>query len=301
MRRSVRWHTGAVSDLPPLAEFLRSRRERLTPERAGLQPTGRRRTPGLRREELATRAGVSIDYLIRLEQGRDTNPSAEIIAALANALQLDADETRHLYGLAARSASPHLEQFCPAAPVLDAPVSATVEVLLAQLDPIPAFVLGPLGDVLAANDAWSALMATRRMGVRHNMARYLFGDPAARDAFPRWELAADAEVVRLRVAHRQLEQAPQFVALIDELRTLPEFAARWDAHPVSHESVSTVRLSVPDAPELHLHVEVLDLHDRDQQLVTWLPGDASAESTIGSLLGDQLPVSPAHLRVVGDD
>lgn len=290
-----------MPDLPPLAEFLRSRRERLRPTDVGLTATSRRRTPGLRREELATLAGVSIDYLVRLEQGRDTNPSPEILAALANALRLDPDESRHLIGLAAVGASPHLEQFCPAAPVLDVDVAPTVEALLSRLDPIPAFVLGALGDVLAANGAWTAVVSTQGLAPRHNLARYLFEDPASRRLFTDWSAAADEQVVRLRVAHRQVAAEASFVELLDALLAVPEFAERWAAHPVSHEPVAQVCLAIPGVDELRFTAEVMDLHAHDQQLVTWLPADAATEAAVGAVMGTERAVSPAHLRVVGQD
>jgi transcriptional regulator with XRE-family HTH domain len=181
-----------VSDLPPLAQFLRSRREHLSPAEAGVTVTGRRRTPGLRREEVATLAGVSIDYLIRLEQGRDTNPSPDVLAALADALRLDRDERLHLMGLAARSASPHLEALCPAPPTLDAEVPATVAALVDQLDPTPAFVVGPIGDVLASNAAYRTLAGPLGLLDVTNLVRHVFLHPDAPTIYQDWGDAARA-------------------------------------------------------------------------------------------------------------
>src|SRR5262245_54601005 len=120
-----------MPDGSELAEFLRARRERLTPADVGLPVNGPRRTPGLRREEVATLAGVSIAYLIRLEQGRDSNPSAEVIAALANALQLSEAERAHLGHLAVRENSSAL---CPSRGSLATTVRPTVSALLDRLD-----------------------------------------------------------------------------------------------------------------------------------------------------------------------
>ncbi|CAN5652981.1 helix-turn-helix transcriptional regulator [soil metagenome] len=293
-------HTGAVNNLLPLAEFLRSRRERLSPAQVGLRANGRRRTPGLRREELATLAGVSVDYLVRLEQGRDTNPSPEILGALATALQLDGDETRHLLGLASLGSSPHLEQFCPAAPVLDPTVATTVERMVQQLDPIPAFVVGPLGDVVAANQAWVSLMGPQGMGLHHNLARFLFLDPAARELFPEWDALAEDQVVRLRVAHGPLEAAPAFGQLLDQLMAVPEFAERWAAHLISDSGAARTRLQLPELDEMRLVPEVMDLKGHDQQLVVWLPADDASDAVLGQVLGAERAVSPAHLRVVGE-
>lgn len=289
-----------MSDLPPLAQFLRSRREHLTPEQAGLRVSGRRRTPGLRREEVATLAGVSIDYLIRLEQGRDTNPSPEVLAALADALQLDGDESRHLLGLAARSASPQLEQFCPATPRLDADVPPTVQLVLDRLDPTPAFVIGPLGDVIASNAAWRTIVEPLGLLELPNLVRHLFLHPDARTIYPDWDHTADAQVARFRTAHRQLEKEPAFQAVLAELLAVPEFAERWDAHPVTPKRRGSGRLHHPDAGDLHLTFEVLRLADDDQELVTWLPNDDATADAIERLVAVDRPVSPAQLRVVGD-
>ena len=289
-----------MTHAPPLAEFLRSRREGLTPAEVGLTANGRRRTPGLRREELATLAGVSIDYLVRLEQGRDTNPSTEIIGALATALQLDGDETRYMLSLASLGASPHLEQFCPAAPVLAPTVTASVERLVGQLDPIPAFVSGPIGDVVASNQAWTTLMALHGVEQPHNLIRHHFLHPDARTAFPDWAEIADEKVARLRIVHGQLESEPALEALLDELMEAPEFTERWAAHRVSRPRSSALRLRLPRLDEIRLVVEIMELNGHDQQLVTWIPADAASEAELEGALGAQRAVSPAHLRIVVD-
>lgn len=289
-----------MPDLPPLAQFLRSRREHLSPADAGVKATGRRRTPGLRREEVATLAGVSIDYLIRLEQGRDTNPSPDVLAALADALQLDRDDRVHLMGLAARSASPHLEQFCPAPPALDAEVPATVQLLLDQLDATPAFVVGPLGDVLASNLAYRTLVGPLGLLDVPNLVRHVFLHPSAPAVYDDWGGTADSQVARLRAAHRRLEDDPAVVALLTELGAVPAFADRWSAHPVSREEHGPKVLHHPDAGELHLAYEALGLAAHDQQLIVWLPADGATARALDGLLAAEHPVSPAQLRVVGD-
>lgn len=287
-----------MSDLPPLAQFLRSRREHLSPADAGVKATGRRRTPGLRREEVATLAGVSIDYLIRLEQGRDTNPSPDVLAALADALQLDRDERFHLMGLAARSASPHLEQFCPAPPALDAEVPATVRALLDQLT-APAFVVGPLGDVLASNGAYRTVVGPLGLLDVPNLIRHVFVHPDAPTVYGDWAATADAQVARLRAAHRRLEDDPVVTGLLAELQQIPAFAERWDAHPVTQEALGPKLLHHPEAGDLRLDFEALGLARDDQQLIAWLPADAATADALRDLVAAELPVSPAQLRVVG--
>lgn len=289
-----------MSDLPPLAQFLRSRRERLSPEQAGLKAGGRRRTPGLRREEVATLAGVSIDYLVRLEQGRDTNPSSEVLAALADALQLDGDETRHLLGLAHHGSSPHLQQFCPATPALDAAVPASVQLLLDQLHATPAFVVGPLGEVVASNEAWRTLVAPLGLVEVPHLVRHAFLHPGARDAYVDWDQTADALVAKLQTANFQLEGEPALTALLAELQAEPSFAQRWAAHPVATERRGPKHLRHPDVGDLHLTYEALALATDDQQLIAWLPADDATATALARAVATEQPVSPAHLRVVGE-
>lgn len=288
-----------MTDLPPLARFLRSHRERLTPAQAGVTVSGRRRTPGLRREEVATIAGVSIDYLVRLEQGRDTNPSPDVLIALADALQLDGDESRQLIGLAARSASPQLHQFCPSAPVLDAGVPATVQALLDQLHPTPAHVVGPLGDVVATNAAWRTLATPLGLLDVPNLVRHVFLHPAARTTYPAWDEEADAQVAHLRNGHHLLADDPAFTGLLAELIEVPAFAGRWNARPTAPPRRGPRTIHHPDVGDLHLDREALRLAEHDQQLVAWLPADAATADALRRAAGTEHPVSPAHLRVVG--
>ena len=175
-----------------LGGFLRARREALQPSDVGLRDSGRRRTPGLRREEVAALAGVSIDYLVRLEQGRDTKPSAAVLSALSDALHLTEEEHRHLAVLATIAAGPEM---CPrtfAAAERDVP--DTVLAIVSALAPTPAFVLAPWGDVLAANEPWEALAAP--LGLlepeQPNLARYTFLDPRAHATYPDWSAVSES-------------------------------------------------------------------------------------------------------------
>lgn len=250
-------------------------------------------------------ADVSIDYLIRLEQGRDTNPSPEVLVALGHALRLDDEELRHLLALGAVSASPQLEHVCRPAPAVDAQVPATVRTLLERLDPTPAFVVGPLRDVLASNDAWRSVAAPLGIVESGNLARYVFVHPAASAALPRWPAVADAEVARLRSAQRQLETDPAFVALIDELSAAPSFAERWAVHDPSRGETDTADVADatvvvhPEVGTMRWDEEVLALAHHDHLLVTWLPSDEATSAALRTLTAHH-PVSPAQLRVVGD-
>jgi transcriptional regulator with XRE-family HTH domain len=297
-----------VSDL---AEFLRARREGITPAEVGLADSGRRRTPGLRREEVATLAGVSIDYLVRLEQGRDLNPSPAVLGALAGALRLTDVEKHHMSVLAAKAVSPGL---CPSVHAADREVPATVRVLLDRLEPTPSFVVGPYGDLLAWNGSWEELATP--LGVLHatapngpvggasaaNLARYVFKSPQSRQVYSDWNAAADEQVSHLRNASLRWNLDEGLVALLDELASVPEFASRWSAHEVAEKRRGEERLCHPDAGELAIAYEVLSLgDDGDQRLVTWLPADARTEVAFDRLGATATPSSPARLRVVGDD
>jgi transcriptional regulator with XRE-family HTH domain len=282
-----------------LAAFLRARRERLSPEDVGLPRSGRRRTPGLRREELAALAGLSMDYLVRLEQGRDTNPSAAVVANLARALRLSPDERRHLGHLVAVSS---MSELCPAAVPLPTEVRPTVHALLERLDPTPAFVVGPIKDVLAANDAWRALVAPMGLLDRDpvSLPSFTFLDPRAREAFPDWDHQADEQVSQLRAARTHWSGDPRFTEVITALHASPEFERRWETHLVGGLHAGTKRLLHPQVGELRVAFEALALADDDQLLVTWLPADEAAAAALGDAVGVPEPVSPARLRVVAE-
>ena len=283
-----------------LAEFLRARRNQLQPSDVGLPDNGRRRTQGLRREEVATLAGVSIDYLVRLEQGRDTNPSPSVIAALADALRLDDEQRTTLYRLAMVSQNAEL---CPAPRPLARAVAPTVNALLERLGSTPAFVAGPANDVLARNRAWELLVRPLGMldGVVPNLARHVFLHPDARTVYGDWVAAADEQVSRLRDASSRWGDDNDFAALMDELRTAPGFEERWSMFPTTEKRRGTTRIVHPDVGRLELNVEVLLLADDvdEQRLITWLPADEATSHALVGIESIGLPTSPAQLRVIG--
>ncbi|WP_338104735.1 helix-turn-helix transcriptional regulator [Streptomyces mobaraensis] len=213
-----------------MGEFLRTRRGRIGPADVGL-PTGpgARRAPGLRREELAALAGVSVDYYARIEQGRETAPSDAVLDALARVLRLTDDEHAHLFALADRAAgrSPRRR---PAAP---RPVGQGLRLLLEAVRPGPAYVLNETNDVLAANPEGYALMPG--LGDwppgRRNTVRYTFLHPAARSVFADWRRVARNCVAHLRTVE---PAAPAATAvLVAELSAADrEFAALWGRHEV---------------------------------------------------------------------
>ncbi|MFJ3787932.1 helix-turn-helix domain-containing protein [Kitasatospora sp. NPDC090091] len=255
---------GGAGDLGDLGAFLRTRRARLQPEDVGLVAYGtRRRVPGLRREELAQLAGVSITYYTRLEQGQSRNVSDEVLDAVARALRLDADEHAHLRNLArparaakGRAAAERPERVRPA-----------VRQLIGAMADVPAVVVGRRNEVLAWNPLGHALLAGHldpaapdRPADRPNLSRLLFLDPRTRALYPRWETEARAQVAFLRLAAGRHPNDRQLAELIGELSMKSaEFAALWSGHPVHDCLFGTKELRHPVVGGLVLSFEALPL------------------------------------------
>jgi transcriptional regulator with XRE-family HTH domain len=289
-----------VAELPLLAQFLRARREALAPADVGLRSSGRRRTPGLRREEVATLAGVSLDYLVRLEQGRDTNPSPSVLTALGDALRLTQPERHHLAGLVVQTNDPG---FCPGGSIAEPEVPGTLRGVLDRLEPSPALVIGPYGDVLAWTESWGALAGPMGLldGDPPNLAWFTFRSPQAREVFVDWEGAADDQASQLRGAALRWRDDERFIALVDQLGDEPEFATRWSSHQVAGKQRGTKQLRHPQLGSLQVDYEVLAVGDETgQRLLVWLPADAATEAAFDIAAGAARPVSPARLRVVGE-
>lgn len=269
-----------------LADLLRSRRDRLQPADVGL-PTGqRRRTKGLRREEVAQLAGVSTTYYTFLEQGRDLRPSWEVLEAIARALRLGPAERAHLHTL---GSSTRKSPRRPAAETLPAAVSALVE----RMDPYPTYVTGRNWDVLASNRAarllwtdWPALPQQDR-----NMLWWTFTDPAARSILVEWEAEALAQLARFRAAADKRPDDPSFTALIERLRNAsPEFRASWPRHDVAALASGTKRLRHPVLGEMTFtHVVMTLADDPDQKLVTFAASDEDQERIAALLAEDPHP------------
>ena len=286
--------TNASRPAAELGPFLRARRERTSPRDVGLPDSGRRRTPGLRREEVATLAGVSVDYLVRLEQGRDVHPSAEVLAALADAMRLTEDERMHLMKLGVKSGN---EAFCPAQLAMLLDVPATVVALLDALDPTPAFVLSPAADVLAWNASWATVV--HGIGLLEGGLPSDPTSPGSCSATPppggRSPSGGRSPTNRRGDCAGPARSGPideHFAAVVDGLAVEPEFAVRWDAHPVAERRRGQLRLDLPEVGELALAYEVLELPDAEQQLVSWLPADEDAAARLERITG------PPRLRLV---
>ena len=244
-----------------LGGFLRARRARLRPGDVGLPTgTGTRRTPGLRREEIAALAGLSIDYYIRLEQGKETNPGGSILDGLARALRLNEEEHAHLYALANHAAGRTARGSPPASRV----VRPGVRQLLETVRPCPAYVLTRTSDLLAANPEALALFAGLAdwPPERRNTIRYTFFHPAARELFANWDHSAETTAAHLRSLAADTPADPDVTALIAELLDgSPEFTRLWQRHDVRHRRGEAKPFRHPRVGEFTLTTEALYLAD----------------------------------------
>ncbi len=275
-------------DRPQLADFLRRRRAALQPADVGLNGGPRRRTSGLRREEIASLAGMSADYYTRLEQQRGPQPSEQIIAALARALRLSQDERDHLFRLAGHTP--------PSRSFRSTHVSPALLRVLDNLD-VPAQVITNVGEVLVQNDGARSLMGdlTRFEGLQRSTYYRWFTDTSSRDRYPAedHELHGRVWVANLR---RQLAAAPddEFARqLVDDLkRRSPEFAQLWERHEVNSRPHTRKRMLHPAVGELTLHCQLLSAQDDGQTLLVWTatPGTDDAEKlTLVTMLPADAP------------
>ncbi|HET6215256.1 MAG TPA: helix-turn-helix transcriptional regulator [Micromonosporaceae bacterium] len=256
-----------------LAQFLRSRRERLRPTDVGL-PMGasRRRTPGLRRQEVAQLAGMSVDYYVRLEQARGPHPSRQVLSALGRALMLTLDEREYLYRIAGQAPPPSAgpnRQIAPA-----------IRYLLDSLTETPGYVLDAKYDVLA----WNRL-ATPFLGelsglpeTDRNMIRWMFRRP---DTDCHWDdetalRFARATVADLRAGYGRYPGDAGIAALVTELLGMsPRFAALWATHEVEQRHRMVKRVDHPDLWPLEFDCQVLHIPDSDQRLIVYCAAPGS--------------------------
>jgi len=262
-----------------IAEFLASRRGRITPDMAGLPSYGKRRVPGLRREEVASLAGVSVEYYRRLERGNVSGVSESVLEALAAALQLDDAERAHLFDLA-RAAN-------PIAPKRRRPVQQRIRPVVQQiLDAIaaPALVRNARVDFLGANALGRALYAplfeSREQPA--NSARFTFLDPVAAHFYPDWDRVSSDLVAHLRSEAGRNPYDRGLSDLVGELSTRSEeFRVRWAAHNVRFHQTGVKRIHHPVVGELHLNYEAMELAaDTGLTISVYAaePGSASAQA-----------------------
>jgi transcriptional regulator with XRE-family HTH domain len=250
-----------------LAAFLQTRRARLTPVEVGLPPGVRRRTPGLRREEVAHLAGVGLTWYTWLEQGRDISVSDQVLESIAATLQLDPHETRYLFTLA------HPEVI-PSAPLEPESLTPTLQRLLAVHDAMPAFILGRCWNILAWNDATTCLLGDLEAmpDTERNHLWLMFLHPGVRQSLQEWEMHAQRMVAEFRVSYGRYLEDERCTQLVERLQAdSAEFRAWWPRHDVvvrrsvykdfvhpqvGRLSFEQTTLLASDAPELKLVVKM---------------------------------------------
>ncbi|MEV7777596.1 helix-turn-helix transcriptional regulator [Kitasatospora sp. NPDC088351] len=287
-----------------LSEFLRTRRARLRPEDVALPDFGgRRRVAGLRREELAQLAGVSVDYYTRLEQGRVGNPSDAVLDALARALLLEPDEARHLHRLA-RPRPARRAGRTPSAPQRVRPMLAR---LLAELSDVPAMVMGRRMDVLAWNQAAVSLFGDygALAPAERNIPRITFLDPASRELYADWTACARENVAFLHLEAGRRPDDPRLAELIGELSMRSaDFRRWWAEHPVQDKTSGRKRFRHPLVGELDLVYDTLrPADDPDQALITYAaePGTPSDDALRLLLSWAAAPEVPGPVSGAGAD
>ena len=264
-----------------LADFLRSRRESLRPEQVGLTPGGRRRTPGLRREEVAQLSGVSVTWYTWLEQARDITASPQVLGSLAATLRLTAAERAHLFVLAGSSP--------PGGGSAAQSVSPTLRALVDSLDPNPAHVINASWDLLAWNRGYARLVG----GVEdvadeeRNTLWLLFTRPAMRSLLVDWQHETLALVGQLRAmagTHPDDVRITSLVAAL--LDASPAFEAMWSAHVVKAFAPSTKRFDHPDVGRLDLdYTKLAPVDDGGQHLLVFLPSTPEDAEALTRLTG----------------
>jgi transcriptional regulator with XRE-family HTH domain len=263
-----------------LADFLRARRARLTPQDLGLLPGLRRRTPGLRREEVAQLAGVGVTWYTWLEQGRPIHASPQVLDAVARTLRLDAAEREHLFLLA--------EAPVPAATAGPAGVSDALREIVASLEPTPAYVLNSRYDVLVSNEAHRRLVwhwDAESTCSRRNVLWCLFTEPDARARFVNFDDEVPKTVAMLRASFGRHVGEPAWTQFIDELSAAsPEFAQMWARHDVAGSSTRTKHFLHPAVGVIRFTTTSLAVADMPEcRLVVFTPADDESRARIAKV------------------
>ncbi len=261
-------------------EFLTSRRARVRPEDSGLPAMdARRRVPGLKREEVALLAGVSVDYYARLERGQLGGVSDSVLDALADALRLDEAERQHLHDLARAAATP--ERTLRTRPAKPTPLRPSIRALLDGMTGVPAYVRNGRADILHANDLCLALYDGILLpDVPFNLARFVFLDGRAHGFFLDWDEVADGTVGSLRAEAGRHPLDKPLTDLIGELTTRSHpFATRWAQHNVRLHRTATKRLHNSVVGDLELTGDALELPGDNLTIIAYTaqPGSAAED------------------------
>jgi transcriptional regulator with XRE-family HTH domain len=264
-----------------LGAFVRSRRERIRPEQVGLPPSRRRRTPGLRREEVAQLAGVGITWYTWLEQGRDIHPSAQVLDAIARTLQLDAHEHSHLFTLAGVATTTVADQCLHMNP--------TVQPLVDQLEPFPAIIVNARLDLLGFNRAYASFFPDlESMPIEdRNILWLVFTHPQWRSAIVDWDEVVGRLVAEFRASMAEHLDEPSWKTLVARLHAAsPEFTAFWERHDVQGVESRTKRARHPAVGLLSLDYTNLWLgQGLGTRIVAFSPADERTRRKLESLHG----------------
>jgi transcriptional regulator with XRE-family HTH domain len=250
-----------------LADFLRTRRARLSPADVGLPPGIRRRTPGLRREEVAELANIGTSWYVWLEQGRDVHPSMQVLENLAQALRLTLNERRHLFLLAGQPLPAHVS---PA----EESASPALQQILDDLNPTPAYVMGRRWDYLAWNKAADGLFAISEASSRYarNLIWRLFTSPTMRER-PNWEQLARSTLAEFRAASARYPGDRWFEELVEDLKQVsPEFCRWWPHHDVRSALDGHKAIEHPTLGHLEFeHITLQVLSNPDVRIMIYTP------------------------------
>jgi transcriptional regulator with XRE-family HTH domain len=266
-----------------LADFLRTRRMRLSPEQVGLISGRRRRTPGLRREEVAQLANVGVSWYTLLEQGRDIHPSREVLHSIADALQLTPDERQHLFLLADAGQQLLIDTHTP-----HEQVSPALRRVLDALNPVPAYIIGHRWNYLAWNTAAEHVLLLSKSvpppyeQYEHNAVWRIFADPKSQYIYnPKWELVAQKVLAEFRADSARYADEEWFKCLIADLQHVsPEFRAWWPRHDVRGNSDTMKEIAHPLMGHLtfeHTVLQVPNMPELKIMIYTPLPATGTLE------------------------
>lgn len=297
MSESVRLNGAREGRRGALSEFLRTRRERLSPEDVGLPSGGgRRRTPGLRREEVALLANVGISWYTSLEQGRDVKPSEPVLEGIADALRLPPEEQWHLFVLADRIPPP-----CIPPPV--EVISPTLKRVLDDLRASPAYAISARGDLAHWNAAAETVFGLSSGAPPHerNLLWQLFADPRSRERYACWEATARSILARFRAEFARYPGDERFEGLVEDLRReSAEFGKWWPRYDVAGEADGRDEIIHPDAGHIVMeHTTLSPPADPDLKVMVYTPASVADAARLAEALQEETEQS-LDLRNDGD-